>query len=95
MPKMVKKLPYNLHGSIFYKIVKFILRKKFYQYITTISITKNWSDLKVKWTRISTHKLQGQFFTQREGARSRSQQQKKQTYQNAWEKTQVRPLFTP
>ena len=31
MPKMAKKLPYNLHGRAFYKTVKFVLTKKGYQ----------------------------------------------------------------
>ena len=31
MPKMAKKLPYNLHGWAFYKIAKFVLTKKGYQ----------------------------------------------------------------
>ena len=31
MPKMAKKLPYNLHERAFYKIVKFVLTKKGYQ----------------------------------------------------------------
>ena len=30
-PKMAKKLPNNLHGWVFYKIVKFALTKKVYQ----------------------------------------------------------------
>ena len=47
MPKMAKKLPYNLHGSFFYKIAKFILIKKDYQQLTTISAIKVWSDPKV------------------------------------------------
>ena len=47
MPKMAKKLPYNLHGSFFYKIAKFILIKKGYQQLTAISVTKVWSDPKV------------------------------------------------
>ena len=44
---MAKKLPYNLHGWAFYKIAKFGLTKKGYQYLTTISIAKVWSDPKV------------------------------------------------
>ena len=31
IPKMAKKLPYNLHGWAFYKIAKFVLTKKDYQ----------------------------------------------------------------
>ena len=31
MPKMAKKLPNNLHGWTFYKIIKFVLNKKVYQ----------------------------------------------------------------
>ena len=31
MPKMAKKLPINLHGWAFYKIVTFALTKKVYQ----------------------------------------------------------------
>ena len=31
MPKMTKKLPYNLHGWAFYKIAKFVLTKKDHQ----------------------------------------------------------------
>ena len=44
---MVKKLPNNLHGYAFSKIIKFALRKKLYQKLTTISITKVWSDPKI------------------------------------------------
>ena len=44
---MEKKLPYNLQGQAFYKIVKFFLTKKGYQQLTTISITKVWLDPKV------------------------------------------------
>ena len=43
---MAKKLPYNLHGWTFYKIAKFVLTKKGYQF-TIISVAKVWSDLKV------------------------------------------------
>ena len=49
------------------------------QKLTTISITKVWSDLKIKLRRISTHKLQIQFFTERYDAPSRSQKKKKLT----------------
>ena len=44
---MAKKLPYNLHGWALHKIVKFVLTKKGYQKLTTIFVTKVWSDLKV------------------------------------------------
>ena len=47
MPKMAKKLPYNLHGWAFYKTAKFVLTKKIYQYFTTISVTEIWSHPKV------------------------------------------------
>ena len=30
-PKIAKKLPNNLHGWAFYKIMKFVLAKKVYQ----------------------------------------------------------------
>ena len=46
-PKMAKKLPNNLHGWAFYKIAKFVLTKQSYQKLTTISVTKVWSDPKV------------------------------------------------
>ena len=45
--KMAKTLPNNLHRWTFYKIAKFVLTKKSYQWLTTISITKVWSGLKV------------------------------------------------
>ena len=51
MPKIAKTLPYILHGSAFYKIVKFVLTKKGYQKRIAISITKVSSDLKVNWQR--------------------------------------------
>ena len=44
---MAKKLPYNLHGWALFKIIKFVLTKKIYQKLTTISVTKVWSDPKV------------------------------------------------
>ena len=44
---MAKKLPYNLHGWAFYKIVKFVLSKKVYQELTTMFVTKVLSDPKV------------------------------------------------
>ena len=47
MPKMARKLPYNLHGWAFYKIVKFVLSKKVYQELTTMFVTKVLSDPKV------------------------------------------------
>ena len=37
MPKMAKKLPYNLHGGDFQYLRK---KKKVYQYLTTISSQK-------------------------------------------------------
>ena len=55
---------------------------------------KVWADLKVKLTRISTHKLQSYFFTERSDAPRRSKK-KKENLPNIWEKTNVRPLFTP
>ena len=64
MLKMAKKLPYNLHGWAFYKIAKFVLTKKGYQWLTTISVTK--------LTRISIRKLQDQFFAERYNSPSRS-----------------------
>ena len=42
-----KKLPYNLHRWTFYKTAKFVLNKKGSQWLTTISVTKAWSDPKV------------------------------------------------
>ena len=45
MPKMAKMLPNNLYGWALYKIVKFVLTKKVYQQLTTVSIIKVWSDL--------------------------------------------------
>ena len=45
--KMAKTLPNNLHRWTFYKIAKFVLTKKSYRWLTTISITKVWSGLKV------------------------------------------------
>ena len=45
--KWQKKLPNKLQGEAFYKIAKFVLTKKVFQYLTTISITKVWSDPKV------------------------------------------------
>ena len=53
-PKMAKKLPYNLHGWAFYKIEKFPSQN--------FGQTQN---LIPKLTRISTHKLLGQIFTER------------------------------
>ena len=47
--KWQKKLPNNLHGWAFYKIAKFVLTKKVYQQLTTISVTKVCSGLKVNW----------------------------------------------
>ena len=47
MPKIAKKLPYNLHRRAFYKIAMFVLTKKGYQQLTTISIKKVWLDPKV------------------------------------------------
>ena len=44
---MANKLPYNWHEWPFYKIVKFFLTKKGYQWLTRISVTKVWLDLKV------------------------------------------------
>ena len=46
MPKMAKKLLYNLHGWALHKIVKFGFTKKVYHKLTTISVTKVWSDPK-------------------------------------------------
>ena len=40
MFKMAEKLPYNLHGWGFYKIARFVLTKKGYQQLSTISVTK-------------------------------------------------------
>ena len=64
---MAKKLPYNLHGRAFYKIVKFVLTKKGYQQLTTIFITKVWSGPKVnpQIEKDLTHKLHDQIFTER------------------------------
>ena len=47
MPKMAKKLPYNVNGRAFYKIVKSVLTKKGYKKLTTISVKNVWSDPKV------------------------------------------------
>ena len=44
---MAKKLPYNLHGWALSKIIKFVLTKKIYEKLVTISVTKAWSDPKV------------------------------------------------
>ena len=47
MPKMLKSLPYKLDRWAFYKTAKFILTKKGYQQLTTISVTNVWADPKV------------------------------------------------
>ena len=47
MLKMTTKLPNILHRWALYKIAKFVLTKKCYQYLTTISVIKVWSGLKV------------------------------------------------
>ena len=44
---MAKKLPYNVNGRAFYKIVKSVLTKKGYKKLTTISVKNVWSDPKV------------------------------------------------
>ena len=44
MAKMAKKLTNNLHRSAFYKIMKFVLIKKVYQYFTKIYLTAYMGD---------------------------------------------------
>ena len=64
--------------------------------LTNSSVTKGWSDQEVipKLTRISTHKLQGQIFTERDNVYLVDQKYNI-TYQNIQGKTKVRPIFMP
>ena len=92
MPKMAKKLTNKLHGRM-----RFLQNRKVCEKETLPITYHNFchkSRPKRKLTRISTHKLPGQLFTQRDKM-NLADHKKKKTYQNILEKTKVRPLFTP
>ena len=91
MLKMVKELPNNLHGGALYKISKFVLTKKVYQYLTTISVTKVWSGLKINWQ--GSQLISCQFFTEIYDLPSRSHKITKLT-KISGKKNKVGPLFT-
>ena len=76
MLKMAKKVPNNLRGQAFYKIFKGYFNQKIlpitYHNFRHQSLTRP-KILKLK--RVSNHKLQSQFLTERKHAPSRCQVQ--------------------
>ena len=93
MSKMAKKLTNKLHGRM-----RFLQNRKVCEKETLPITYHNFchkSRPKRKLTRISTHKLPGQLFTQRDKMHLADHKKKKKLTKISWRKLRSDPYFYP